>query len=247
MPEAHQPPLARLDPRDERGHVRDRPDLRQHPQHRLVGAAVQRAVERRRRSGERDVRVGVRAADAAHGRRAAVLFVVGVQDEQDVECALEHRVARVLRLGALEQHVEEVAGVRQLVVGQHVRQSQVMPVSVGRDGRHLADEPQNLEAPGRFVLHLLGVGVERRERADRTQEDAHRVRVVAKALHQLLDVLVHHRVHHDIRRPRGRLTRRRQFAAEEEPRHFEKRRALGELFDRVAAIAQDAAIAIGIR
>jgi hypothetical protein len=39
------PPFARLDPLDERREVGDRPDLVQHLQHRLVGAAVQRAVE----------------------------------------------------------------------------------------------------------------------------------------------------------------------------------------------------------
>ena len=60
-------------------------DLLQHPQHRFVRAAVQRAVERRRRAGHRRVRIDVRAADAAHRARAAVLLVIGVEDEEDVE------------------------------------------------------------------------------------------------------------------------------------------------------------------
>ena len=74
------------------GHVLDVPDFLEHPQHGFVRAAVQRAGERAGRAGQRRVRIGLRAADAAHRARAAVLLVVGVQDEQDVERALEHRM-----------------------------------------------------------------------------------------------------------------------------------------------------------
>jgi predicted ATP-dependent protease len=95
-----------------------RADLGEHAQHRLVRPAVERAVERRRRAGERRVRVHLRAADVAHRVRAAVLLVVGVQDEEHVERALEHRVRLVAQLGHLEQHVQEVAGEAQLVVRQ---------------------------------------------------------------------------------------------------------------------------------
>ena len=66
----------------------DRLDPAQHPQHRLVGAAVQRAVERGDAGGDRRVGVDLRGAHAAHGVRRAVLLVVGVQDEEDVEGAL---------------------------------------------------------------------------------------------------------------------------------------------------------------
>ena len=45
--EAHQPALARLHVLDERRHVVDRADLGEHAHDLLVGAAVQRAVERR--------------------------------------------------------------------------------------------------------------------------------------------------------------------------------------------------------
>ena len=120
--ESHQPALAALDPLDERrARCSIEPISASILQHRLVGAAVQRPVQRRRRAGERRIRIGMRAADAAHRVRAAVLLVVGVQDEEDVERALEHRVRLVPRLGHLEQHVQEVAGEAQLVVRQHVR------------------------------------------------------------------------------------------------------------------------------
>ena len=77
--EAHQPAVARLDARDEGRHVLDRADLLEHPQHRFVGAAVQRPPERRRRAGDGGIRIDLRAADrraspsccsSARGRRA---------------------------------------------------------------------------------------------------------------------------------------------------------------------------------
>ena len=51
------------------------------------------------------MRIHVRAADAAHGARAAVLLVIGVKDEEDVERALEHRVHVIFQLRHAEQHV----------------------------------------------------------------------------------------------------------------------------------------------
>ena len=173
----------------------------EHPQHRLVGAAVQRAVERRRGAGQRRVRIDVRAADVAHRAGAAVLLVIGVQDEEHVERALEDRVRLVAQLGHLEQHVEEVAGVAEVVVRQHVRPADDVAVGVGGDRRHLGDQPDHLQ-PARLASKIvLGVRIEGRQRADRAEEHAHRVRVVAEALDELLDVLVQHRVLRDVARP----------------------------------------------
>ena len=118
-----------------------RADLGQHPQHRFVGAAVQRTVERRRRAGHRRVRIDVRAADAAHRAGAAVLLVIGVQDEEHLERPLEHRVHLILQLRHPEQHVQEVAGEAQIVVGVDVGAADAVAVGVGADARHLRDQP----------------------------------------------------------------------------------------------------------
>src|SRR5437763_7098325 len=119
--EAHQPPFAGLDLLDERGNVPDRADLAQHLEDRLVRAAVQRAVERGGGAGDGGVRIGVRAADDAHGAGRAVLLVVGVEDEQDVQRALQRRLRRVLGLGHLAHDVQEVAGIGEVVVRIRVR------------------------------------------------------------------------------------------------------------------------------
>ena len=144
--EAHQAAFAGLDLLDEGGDVVDAADFLQHAQHRFVGAAVQRAVERRGRAGHRRERIDVRAADRAHRAGRAVLLVIGVQDEQHVERALELLVRRVLHLGHLEQHVQEVAGEAQVVVGIDVRAAGAVAIGKGGDGRRLRDQPVNLLA-----------------------------------------------------------------------------------------------------
>jgi hypothetical protein len=123
--EAHQAALAGLHRLDERRHVVDRPDL---------GASARRPRWRRRAAGRTArcapaaarVRVGLAGADDAHRRGAAVLLVVGVQDEQHVHRPLEHRVDLVV--ADLPHHVEEVRRVRQVVVGVVERQAHREPV-----------------------------------------------------------------------------------------------------------------------
>ncbi len=173
----------------------------QHPQRRLVGAAVQRAVQRGDSGGDGRVGVDLRGADRAHGARGGVLFVVGVQDEEHVQRALEARIGLVFELGHLVHHRKEVARVVEVVVRVDVRLAHVVAERERRQRRHLRQQPDDLDRAHALVVDLVGVGVERRQRADRGDEHAHRVGVVAEALHEVLDVLVHERVDRDLVRP----------------------------------------------
>ena len=247
MPEAHQPAVASLDPRDERRHVLDGADLLEHAQHRFVGSPMERPPERGSRAGNRRIRVHVRAADDAHRGGAAVLLVVGVQDEEHVERALENGVRLVLQLGHLEQHVQEVAREAQVVVGIDVVAADAVAVRVARDARDLCDEPQAL-AVARFLIEdELGIAIERRERADRTDEDAHRMGVVLEPLHQLLDVLMQQRVLRDGIGPVLQLRCGRQLPEDDQIRRFEVVAVFGQMLDRVAAILEDALVAVDVR
>ena len=82
----------------------------QHLENFLIGAAVQRAGKGGASGSGREERIGLRTAHGAHGVGAAVLLVVGVQDEQDVEGPRQDGVGLVLRLHQLPQHVHEVLG-----------------------------------------------------------------------------------------------------------------------------------------
>ena len=173
--------------------------------------------------------------------------MVGVQDEQDVERALDPGVGLVLQLGHLVHHREEVAGVAQVVVRIDVRLAHVVPVREGGERRHLREHPDDLDVAEIGVLHLDGVGVERGQGAGGREQHPHRVRVIAEALHEALDVLVDEGVDGHLVRPLVQLLLRRQRAVDEEVGDLEVRRVLAELLDRVAAVLEDACVAVDVR
>ena len=76
----------------------------------------------------------------------------------------------------------KLPGVREVVVRIDVRLALRVPVGERGERRHLRDQPDRLDVAVLRVLDLVGVRVERRQRADRAEQHPHRVRVVAEAL-----------------------------------------------------------------
>ena len=70
------------------------------------------------------------------------------------------------------------------------------------------------------------------------------MRVVAEALEELPHVLVHVGVERDVVHELVVFALCRELTVTKEPRHFEEGRAFGKLLDRVAAIAEDALVAV---
>ncbi len=226
------------------GHVVDRADPAEHLQHRLVGAAVQRAVERADAAGDRGVRVDLGGADRPDRVGGGVLLVVGVQDEQDLQRPHQAIVGGVLGLAHLEQHGQEVRGVAELVVRVDVRLALGVPERERAERRHLRDQPPDLQRPGLLVEDVARLGIEGGQRPDRREQHPHRVRVVPEALHEGLQVLVHERVIGHVVRPGLVLRLVRQLAVHQQVGHLEVVRLLGELLDRVAAVLQDALVTV---
>ena len=173
--------------------------------------------------------------------------MVGVEDEQHVERVLESRIGLVLEFGDLVDHRQEVARVTEVVVRIDVRHAAVVAVGEGGQRRHLRQQPDHLEVADLGVLDRARLGVEGRQRADGGQQHPHRMRVVAEALHELLDVLVHERVERDLAVPHLELGLGRQLAVHQQVGDFEIRRLLGELLDRVSAVFEDPPLAIDER
>ena len=72
------------------------------------------------------------------------------------------------------------------------------------------------------------------------------MRVAAEALEEPAHLLVHHRVVRDAVVEIGLLRRGRQFAVQQQVADLEEVAVLGELLDRVAAIEQDALVAVDV-
>ena len=94
------------------------------------------------------------------------------------------------------------------------------------------------------VGDAAGVRIEGGQSADRSHQHAHRVSVVAEALDELLEVLVQEGVDGDVVDPRVQLRLGRQLAVEQQVGDLEEGGVLRELFDRVAAVLQDADVAV---
>ena len=152
----------------------------------------------------------------------------------------------VAGLGDLPHHREEVLGVAQVVVGVDEGHAHREAVRGGGEGGHLGDEAHDLAVQDLGIVKDLRVLVVGRQGGDRRDQHAHRVRVVVETFEEsLADVLVDVRVVRDLFAPTPRpVPRSGQFAVVEQVGHLEVRRVLGQLLDRIAAIAQDAEVAV---
>ena len=90
------------------------------------------------------------------------------------------------------------------------------------------------------------VVIEGRERADRADHHRHRMRVAPETLEEPAHLLVHHGVARDAVVEVGLLRGGRQLAIEQQVAGLQEIAVLGELLDRVAAIEQDALVAVDI-
>ena len=223
-----------------------RADLGQHLQRRFVGAAMRRTPQAGDAGGDAGERVGARRAGEAHGRGRGVLLVVGVQDEDAVHRARQHRVRLVFLGRHREAHAQEIRGVVEVVLRINERLADVVLVGHRRERRHLRDHADRRDHALQRIGDVGRVVIERRQRADRAAHHRHRVRVAAEALEEPAHLLVHHRVAGHAIVEVGLLRRGRQFAVEQQVAGLEEVAVLGELVDRIAAIEQDAFVAVDI-
>src|SRR5437879_2517972 len=140
MAESHELDFTGFDALDELGNFLYRADLHEHVQNFFIGAAMERAVERSDGRGGSAVGIDVGAAHTADGVCGAVLLVVGMQDEENVERALQGRVRPVLRFGSAKEHVEKVARIAEVIVRINERHAQGVAIRECCNRRNLSDE-----------------------------------------------------------------------------------------------------------
>ena len=170
--------------------------------------------------------------------------MVGVQDEELVQRPLQPRVGLVAGLGHLEEHGEEVPGVREVVVRVDVRQAEAAAVGEGGQSRDLGDETHRRHVALALVVYVGRVRVVGRERADAGEEHPHRVGVVPEAAHVLLDVLMHICVVSNVVDPLVVPLLVRQFAEDEQVGDLEVGGVLAELIYGDSPVLQYPCVAV---
>ena len=171
-----------------------RADLAEHFQRGLVGAAMRGAPQAGDAGGDAGERIGAGRAGQPHRRGRSVLLVIGVQGENAVHGAGQHRIGLVLLARHRKAHAQEVRGVIELVVRIHERLADRIFVGHRRQRRHFGDHADRGDHPLRRIGDVGGVVIERRQRADRADHHRHRMGVAAEALEEAAHLLVHHRV-----------------------------------------------------
>ena len=132
----------------------------QNVHHLLVGAAVERALERADGAGNTRVHVAERRDDNAGGEGRGVELVLGVEDERDIEGL------HFLGSGfGLAEHVEEVRGLAEVLARQDWEEPLGEAVVVGDGDGDLREEPLGLAEIG-VVGVVGGVLVEMAEGGD---------------------------------------------------------------------------------
>ena len=140
--------------------------------------------------GARGEQVGLRRAHHPHGRSAAILLVVAVQDEQQVQRVLHFPRHDVLAVRDREHHVQEIGAVAQVRVGIVERQPERAAVGERGDRADLADQPGGDLFQRAFVLQGEKLLVVAGQVAQRGREDGHRRGVGRNVIELVLHALV---------------------------------------------------------
>ena len=118
-------------------------DSLQHRHASLVGPAVQRAPQSTDAGRYRGEQIRIRRTDHPHGRGAAILLMVGVDNEEQIERIDIVRV-RLERFGRhREHHPQKILAVSQIVPRIDERLTDRFLISVGRDRRQLGQQAQH--------------------------------------------------------------------------------------------------------
>ncbi len=236
--EAHEPEVARL----VLGQVeilRDvvgGPDLLEHREHGLVGAAMGRAPERRHAGRDRCVRIRAGASREADGGGARVLLMVGVQNKQQIERLRGDRVHLVGLAGYREQHVQQVAAVIEIVARINERLADRVFVRGCRDRRNLRDHAVREDLAMPRVIDVHRVVIERGHRGHHRRHHRHRMGVVVEAVEETQQRLIQHRVVADVVGELIELLATGQLAGQQQVRALHEGALFRELLDREAAI-----------
>ena len=228
------------------GDALDGTDFLQHVERCFVGTAVGGAPQTGDAGGYASKWIGARGAGQANGGRRSVLFVVCVQNEDAVEGACYDGINGVGLARDSEAHLQEVAGVIQIVARVDEGLTDGILVGHGSDRRHLGDKAASRDGALPGIVDVGGVVIERRQRANHTTHHGHRVSVTPEARIETSHLLVQHRVIGDGLFEFVVLELAGEISVQEEIADLDEGRLFSELVDRVAAMQKYAGVAVNI-
>ena len=172
--------------------------------------------------------------------------MIGVQRENTIHCALQHRIDHVILRRNGKHHTQEVTGIRQIVARIDERFANRIFIRHRHQGWNFCDQ-----AMSRNFATFCATIVRRIKRthcAHRCGQHRHRMRITAKATEKRLHLLMDHRVVHDVLFNELIFLRLiRQLAIEQQIGYFQILAFFSQLLDRVTTIQQLTFITINKR
>ncbi len=167
-----------------------------------------------------------------------------MQDEDAIHSAREHGIDFVFLARHGEAHMQKIRRVREFVPRIDERLTDGILVGHGGDGRHLRDHADASDIALLRILDVDRVVIEGRQRADHADHDGHGMCVAAEAGVEPGHLLMHHRVFNDAAVERLVLLAGRKLTIQQEVAGLDETAVLGELVDRIAAIEENALVAV---
>ena len=172
--------------------------------------------------------------------------MVGVQHEDAVQRAFEHRIDLVFLAWRTKHHAQEVAGIRQLIARVHVGLALAVFVGHGHQRRHFGNQSDGRNLAVLRVVDVGAVMVEGRQRAHQACQHSHGVRIAAKTAQEELQLFVDHGVvQYQLVKVRA-LAGAGQLALEQQVAGVEVIAVGGQLLDGVAAVQQLAFVTVNV-
>ena len=169
-------------------------DVVEHVECSFVRAAVRRAPQAGDAGRDGRERISAGRCAQTHGRCRCVLFVIGVQNKNAIECAHHHIVNFVFFGRHREHHAHEIRRVGKVIAWIHHRLANGVFVGHRGQGRQLGDQTNRRNFALFGVVQIHRIRIERAHCAYQAGHDRHRMRVAAESAQEKLHLLVHHGV-----------------------------------------------------
>jgi hypothetical protein len=164
--------------------------------------------------------------------------VVGVEDQRHVHDPRHFRV-RILAV----QHVEQIAGMAQVVARRHRFVPMAHAVERGHDRRQLGDEPHHRGVAHFLVAHVLR-WVKHAERRHRRLQRIHRMPVLGQALQEIDDAKLEPAMMGEVLDVLVELGAGGKLSEEEQVRRLFERRVLRQVLDGNPPVLEDSALPV---
>ncbi len=179
-------------------------------------------------------------------RGAAILFVVGVQQENQVQSPDQFRIRFEFAVGQAEHHVKQVFGESFVRVRVHEKMSQCMPVGICGYSAHLGHDASGGFLKCILVLNLQQLGIETADDVEYGREYSHGRGVGREEVEVAPNFFAQHLVPGERIAEAFKLPASGQLTPDEKVSSLEKATMFGQFLDGNSAVAQNALFSIDI-